>query len=105
MDETPKPNFNKRNGQVLGPLIVAIIQDCNNGEVLVQAFMDEEAWKKTVETGLVWLYSTSRSEVYCKGKGGGNTMVVKEYHLDCDDDCVLIVVETQGDGLACHLGK
>lgn len=105
MDESNKPNFNKRNGQVLGPLIVAIIQDHNNAEVLVQAFMNQETWDKTIETGLVWLYSTSRNEVYCKGEKTGNTMRVTEYHLDCDSDCLLVVVEVQGDGLACHLGK
>jgi len=94
-----EPNFKKRNG-----LIVAIVQDWRTKEVLMQAFMDWQAWKKTLETKEAWFWSTSRQRLWHKGGTSGNVILVREIRLDCDFDAVLLSVEVWGDGLACHTG-
>lgn len=91
------PDFVKRDG-----LIVAIIQDQATKQVLMQAYMNEEAWVKTLETGEVWFWSTSDQKLWLKGETSGNILKCKEWWLDCDQDSVLISVQVQGDGLACH---
>jgi phosphoribosyl-ATP pyrophosphohydrolase/phosphoribosyl-AMP cyclohydrolase len=85
--------------------IVAIIQDAETKEVLTQAFMDEEAWDKTQETGKVYFRSTSRDSLWRKGAISGNEMTVVYQLLDCDRDAVVIGVKVLGDGVACHTGE
>jgi phosphoribosyl-AMP cyclohydrolase len=91
-------NFDK-----MGGLVPAIAQDSASGEVLMLAFMNPEAWRHTLETGLATYYSRTRDTLWVKGKTSGNVQKVKEIRVDCDDDTVLLKVEQVG-GAACHTG-
>jgi phosphoribosyl-AMP cyclohydrolase len=91
-------NFDK-----MGGLIPAIAQDDKTGEVLMLAFMNEEAWQTTLSTGLATYYSRSRNTLWVKGKTSGHVQKVKEIFIDCDEDSVLLKVEQVG-GAACHTG-
>ena len=91
-------DFNKVRG-----LVPAIVQDYKTGEVLMLAFMNEEAWETTLLTGKATFYSRTRKELWIKGKTSGNMQIVKEVRIDCDDDTVLLKVEQVG-GAACHTG-
>ncbi len=84
-------------------LIPAIIQDCNSGEVLMLAYMNEESYKKTIDTGYTWFYSRSRQELWNKGATSGNIQKIKDVSYDCDGDTLLIKVEQKGN--ACHTGN
>jgi len=85
-------------------LIPAIIQDVKNNEVLMLAYMDETALKKTIETGKTHFWSRSRQKYWMKGETSGNVQIVKEIFYDCDEDTLLIRVEQVGAG-ACHTGN
>ena len=87
----------------MGGLIPAIVQDYKTGEVLMLAFMDQDAWKATLDTGNATYYSRTRQSLWIKGKTSGNMQIVKEIRVDCDDDTVLLKVEQVGDA-ACHTG-
>jgi phosphoribosyl-AMP cyclohydrolase len=87
----------------MGGLVPAIVQDGDTGEVLMLAFMNEEAWRRTLETGLATYYSRSRNTLWVKGKTSGHVQKVREIRVDCDDDTVLLKVEQVG-GAACHTG-
>jgi phosphoribosyl-AMP cyclohydrolase len=87
----------------LGGLVTAVIQDCASGRVLMVAFMNEEAFRKTVETGYATFFSRSRNKLWLKGETSGHRLVVKEISTDCDRDAVLIKVEALGPGV-CHEG-
>lgn len=91
-------DFNK-----LGGLLPAVIQDHKTGRVLMVGFMNEEAFKKTVETGFATFYSRSRNKLWLKGESSGHRLVVKSIQTDCDVDCVLVAVEALGPGV-CHEG-
>jgi len=93
-----KLDFNKLNG-----LIPVITQDCKTGKVLMLAFMNKEAYKKTLETSNVWYYSRTRNKLWMKGEESGNVQIVKEILVDCDADTLLIKIEQKG-GAACHEG-
>lgn len=83
-------------------LLPAIIQDEESAQVLMLAYMNEEALRKTRETGLTWFYSRKRKRLWQKGETSGNTQQVKSIAYDCDGDTLLInVVQT---GPACHEG-
>ncbi|MEM3693864.1 MAG: phosphoribosyl-AMP cyclohydrolase [Candidatus Bathyarchaeia archaeon] len=82
--------------------VVAIAQDCDTGEVLMVAFMNKEAFKHTLATGLAHYWSTSRGRLWLKGEESGHIQVVKEVYVDCDADAVLIKVEQKV--AACHKG-
>ncbi|MBD5113361.1 MAG: phosphoribosyl-AMP cyclohydrolase [Ruminococcaceae bacterium] len=84
-------------------LIPAIIQDAENGEVLMLAYMNEESLAKTLETGYTWFWSRSRQELWNKGATSGHFQKVIEIYGDCDDDTLLIKVEQTG--AACHTGN
>jgi len=84
-------------------LVPCVIQDWRSGEVLTLAYMNEEALRRTKETGEVHLYSRSRGEQWHKGATSGNTQVVKALRYDCDGDAVLALVEPAGP--ACHTGE
>jgi phosphoribosyl-AMP cyclohydrolase len=92
------PNFEKRGG-----LVVAIAQDVDTGDILMVAYMNRQAWEKTLETGTACYWSTSRNELWLKGETSGHTQEVKEIRVDCDEDAVLLKVHQRG-GAACHLG-
>jgi phosphoribosyl-ATP pyrophosphohydrolase/phosphoribosyl-AMP cyclohydrolase len=83
-------------------LVPCVIQDWRSGEVLTLAYMNEEALRRTRETGEVHLYSRSRGEQWHKGATSGNTQAVKALRYDCDADAVLALVEAAGP--ACHTG-
>ena len=91
-------NFEKCNG-----LVPAIVQDYETGEVLMLAFMNEEAWQETLKTGTATYWSRTRQELWVKGQSSGNVQHVREIRIDCDDDTVLLKVEQVG-GAACHTG-
>ena len=91
------------NFEKMGGLVPVVAQDWKSGEVLMLAFMNEEAWQKTLETGKVHYFSRSRNKIWLKGESSGHVQLVKEIYLDCDLDTVLIKVEQLG-GAACHKG-
>ena len=93
-----KPDFAKSGG-----LIPAIAQDAKTGRVLMLAYMNEEAWNKTLETGEVHYWSRSRNSLWHKGGTSGHTQKVKAIRLDCDADAVVFLIEQIG-GAACHEG-
>ena len=80
-----------------------VVQDWSTGEVLMLAYMNEQALARTRETGELHLYSRSRDELWHKGATSGNVQVVKALRLDCDGDTVLALVEPAGP--ACHTGE
>jgi phosphoribosyl-AMP cyclohydrolase len=86
-----------------GGLIPAIAQDEKTGEVLMLAYMNQEAWEETLKTGKATYYSRSRNTLWVKGLTSGNIQNVKEIRVDCDADTVLLKVEQVG-GAACHKG-
>lgn len=87
----------------LGGLVPVVTQDAETNEVLMVAFMNEEAWKHTLKTGKATYFSRSRQCLWIKGETSGNVQWVKEIRIDCDNDTVLLKVEQVG-GAACHTG-
>ena len=86
-----------------GGLIPAIAQDAETGDVLMLAYMNPEAWEKTIQTGTATYYSRSRRTLWVKGETSGNVQRVREIRIDCDNDTILLKVEQIG-GAACHTG-
>lgn len=86
-----------------GGLIPAIVQDYATGEILMLAYMNQEAFDATLSSGKATYYSRSRQTLWVKGDTSGNLQRVKEIRIDCDDDTVLLKVEQLG-GAACHTG-
>lgn len=84
-------------------LLPAIVQEEGTGVVLMLAWMDREALRRTLETGRSWFWSRSRQEHWCKGETSGDRQWVREAAYDCDMDTVLLVVTQEGRG-ACHTG-
>lgn len=93
-----KPDFEKMKG-----LIPAIAQDAETGEILMMAYMNEESWNKTVETGEAHYWSRSRQTLWHKGGTSGHVQKIKSIRIDCDDDTLVLLVEQIG-GAACHTG-
>ncbi len=93
-----EPDFAKRGG-----LVVAVAQDADSGEVLMVAYMNREAWERTLETGVACYWSTSRNQLWIKGETSGHVQEVREIRIDCDHDAVLLKVHQRG-GAACHEG-
>ena len=91
-------DFSKGNG-----LLPAIVQDYKTGKVLMLAYINEEAWKRSLETGETHFWSRSRNELWHKGSSSGNVQKIKAIFVDCDNDTVLFQVEQVG-GAACHTG-
>ncbi len=91
-------DFDKSDG-----LITAVIQDLNSGRVLMVGYMNEEAFRRTVDTGFATFYSRSRRKLWLKGETSGHRLVVKEISTDCDRDALLVKVEALGPGV-CHEG-
>jgi phosphoribosyl-ATP pyrophosphohydrolase/phosphoribosyl-AMP cyclohydrolase len=84
-------------------LLPCIVQDARTGEVLTLAYMNDEALRRTRETGEMWFWSRSRQELWHKGETSGNVQRVRELRLDCDEDAILALVEPAGP--ACHTGE
>ena len=85
-------------------LVPAIVQDYDTGTVLMLAWMDDEALRRTLATGRTWFWSRSRQEYWCKGETSGDRQYVREASYDCDGDTLLIKVIQEGRG-ACHTGE
>lgn len=83
-------------------LIPAVLQNKDTKEILMTAYMNEETLKQTIETGKATFWSRSRQEVWVKGKTSGNYMYVEEIRVDCDGDCLVVLVNPAG--AACHTG-
>lgn len=86
-----------------GGLIPAIAQDAKTGEVLMLAYMNEEAFNETLKTGKAVYFSRSRNKLWRKGEESGHFQIVRELFIDCDADTVLVKVEQIGRA-ACHEG-
>ena len=84
-------------------LKAAIVQDAESGRVLMLAWMDDEALRRTRESGEAWFWSRSRQEYWHKGATSGSTMAVEEIKDDCDGDAILLRVRPNGP--ACHTGS
>lgn len=92
-----KPDFAKGSG-----LLPTVVQDEATKEVLMVAWMNEESFYKTVETGETWFWSRSRQELWHKGGTSGHVQRVVRMKLDCDGDTLLVLVKPEGP--ACHTG-
>jgi phosphoribosyl-AMP cyclohydrolase len=93
-------DFSKLNG-----LVPAVIQDDASNEVLMVGFMNEDAFRRTRETGFATFFSRSRNTLWTKGETSGNRLQVVTMLTDCDDDTVLLRVRRLGDGNVCHTGQ
>jgi phosphoribosyl-AMP cyclohydrolase len=97
-------------GDVLAPrfdangLITAVVSDVHTGEVVMLAHMNAQALAKTLETGIATYWSRSRNALWIKGLTSGNRQIVRDLRVDCDQDAVWLIVETEGAGAACHQG-
>jgi phosphoribosyl-AMP cyclohydrolase len=96
--EIPQLDYSKLDG-----LVTAVIQDWQSKRVLMVGFMNEEALRKTVETGKACFYSRSRNKLWLKGESSGHFLAVKEIRTDCDQDTLLLFCESLGPGV-CHEG-
>jgi phosphoribosyl-AMP cyclohydrolase len=86
-------------------LIAAIVADAATGDVLMLAFMNQDALTLTLATGEAHFWSRSRRTLWRKGETSGNVLRIVEMRTDCDQDCVLLRVAVGGDGAACHTGR
>ena len=84
-------------------LVTAVIQDRATGRVLMVGYMNEEAFRRTLETGYATFYSRSRRKLWLKGETSGHRLAVKSIQTDCDRDAVLVQVDAAGPGV-CHEG-
>ncbi|MCF6305240.1 MAG: phosphoribosyl-AMP cyclohydrolase [Rhodobacteraceae bacterium] len=84
-------------------LVPAIAQDAVSGEVLMLAWMNAESLAETLKTGQVTYWSRSRQELWRKGETSGNVQLLKDLRIDCDRDCLLMLVEQTGP--ACHTNR
>ncbi len=92
-------NFSKG----VNKLLPAIVQDYQSGEVLMLAYINEESWRRTLETGKAHYWSRSRNQLWLKGESSGHVQLIKEIRVDCDADTVVFKVEQLG-AAACHTG-
>jgi len=93
-----EPDFKKGGG-----LVPVIVQDYKTRDVLMLAYINIEAWKRTLDTGKATYWSRSRNTLWVKGETSGHFQIIREIRVDCDDDTVLFMVEQLGD-VACHRG-
>lgn len=84
-------------------LVPAIVQDARTGEVLMIAYMNEEALRRTRESGQAWFWSRSRQELWHKGATSGNFLKVEKILIDCDADALLVLAVPLGP--TCHTGQ
>ena len=94
-DPVYRPDFAKRGG-----LLPAVVQDAKTGEVLMVAWVNQQAWDRTLASGHATFWSTSRNQLWEKGATSGDWMHIVEIRVDCDDDTILYRVTPEGGG--CH---
>jgi phosphoribosyl-AMP cyclohydrolase len=92
-------DFAKMDGLAPG-----IVQDAQTGEVLMVGFLNEESYRRTLESGYVTFWSRTRNKLWTKGETSGNRLRVIAASTDCDQDTLLFRVAVEGDGLVCHEG-
>jgi len=92
-------DFAKMDGLVPG-----IVQDARTREVLMVGFLNDESYRKTLETGFVTFWSRTRQKLWTKGETSGNRLRIIDAATDCDQDTLLFRVHVEGDGLVCHEG-
>ncbi|HEY1462614.1 MAG TPA: phosphoribosyl-AMP cyclohydrolase [Terriglobales bacterium] len=95
----PQIDFGKMSG-----LAPAMVQDADNGDILMLGFMNAESYAKTLSTGYVTFFSRTRNKLWTKGETSGNRLKVLSASTDCDNDALLFKVQVEGDGLVCHEG-
>ena len=106
----PGPPDAVENGSVLTPrfdtngLIAAIATVAQTGDVLMFAWMNADALRRTIDTGVAHFWSRSRSKLWKKGEESGNLLKVEEMRVDCDQDAIWMKVRIEGGGVACHTG-
>jgi len=93
-----QPKFDKDG------LIAAIVTDANTDTVLMFAWMNAEALRLSLETGVAHFWSRSRGRLWRKGEESGNILTIREARVDCDQDAVWLRVSVGGAGVACHTG-
>jgi len=99
------------NGALLMPkfgsdgLLTAVAVDAASGKVLMVAHMNKDALIRTIETNEAWYYSRSRSALWRKGETSGQIQKIREIHVDCDQDALVLMVDVGGDGGCCHTGR
>jgi phosphoribosyl-ATP pyrophosphohydrolase/phosphoribosyl-AMP cyclohydrolase len=86
-------------------LVPVIVQDINTNEVLMLAYMDQEALERTIGTGKMHFFSRSRNKLWMKGEESGNWQEMVSLYTDCDLDAVIAKVRQKGKGVACHTGE
>ncbi len=97
--QNPAIDFTKLDGLVPG-----IVQDAATGQVLMVGFLNEESYRKTLESGFVTFWSRTRRKLWMKGETSGNRLRITNAATDCDNDTLLFRVVVEGDGLVCHEG-
>ena len=107
----PKSKSESEDGTVFAPrfdangLVPVVATSAATGEVLMLAYMNDEALARTIETGEAHYWSRSRSSLWRKGAESGNSQRVVEMRTDCDQDAIWLKVETAGADAACHTGR
>lgn len=96
----PEIDFTKLDGLVPG-----IVQDAATGQVLMVGFLNQESYRRTLESGFVTFWSRTRRKLWMKGETSGNRLRVTGAATDCDNDTLLFRVVVEGDGLVCHEGS
>ena len=96
---SPAIDFAKMEGLVPG-----IVQDATTGEMLMLGFLNEESYRKTLDSGFVTFWSRTRGKLWMKGETSGNRLKIVSASTDCDNDALLFRVQVEGDGLVCHEG-
>ena len=108
---TPLPKRELEEGEAFAPrfdqdgVIVCVTRDVADGQILMLAYMNEEALRLTIETGVAHYWSRSRQALWRKGDTSGQVQKVTEIRTDCDQDALLLTVEPGGKGGACHTGR
>lgn len=97
--QSPAVDFDKLDGLVPG-----IVQDASSGEMLMLGFLNQESYRRTLESGFVTFWSRTRKKLWMKGESSGNRLRIVEASTDCDNDTLLFRVVVEGDGLVCHEG-
>lgn len=95
----PVIDFSKLDGLVPG-----IVQDSGTGDVLMVGFLNEESYRKSLDSGFVTFWSRTRKKLWMKGETSGNRLRITEASTDCDNDTLLFRVVVEGDGVVCHEG-
>lgn len=98
-----KVDLNDIKWAKMSGLVPVVVQDIDSKDVLMQAFVNEEALRLTIKTGYAHYFSRSRNMIWKKGETSGHTQKIVKILVDCDEDCILYMVKQSG--VACHTGE